>query len=434
MVAVYCDKRTSRLEYALDTVFRDFLKCGYRLFTDSSEFLEAEIPGIAYSQNNPGAALFIKASPLLFENNIRKQQPEILEWKGRKVLFPVKHKEALLPFDPLACIFYHITRYEEYLPHHVKDIHGRFKAENSILFRSGMLQEPIVDILMLEIKNRVIEKFPAYRFPEQEYSFQPTYDIDMAFAHLGKGFLRSIGGFAKLFLKLQPREIRGQVKTLLGLQKDPFDNFDLQKSLHFELGLKAVYFVNLGDYSRYDKNISHENRRLRSLLKETSEHAELGIHPSYYSDQDTNTLKTEIGRLEGITGKAVSKSRQHFLKLDFPETYRRLIDAGISEDYSMGYASQIGFRAGTSSPFYFYDLEKEEKTKLKVHPFAFMDTTFLDYLDVAPGVIPDLTKPLIEPARKLKIPLMAIWHNYALADDQDRFAAYEEILREAEGE
>lgn len=39
----------------------------------------------------------------------------------------------------------------------------------------------------------------------------------------------------------------------------------------------------------------------------------------------------------------------------------------------MGYGSINGFRASVSSPFYWYDLEKEETTPLLLHPFCFMD-------------------------------------------------------------
>ncbi|NJO89826.1 MAG: hypothetical protein HC831_13425 [Chloroflexia bacterium] len=53
---------------------------------------------------------------------------------------------------------------------------------------------------------------------------------------------------------------------------------------------------------------------------------------------------------------------------------------GITNDYSMGYSSHPGFRAGTCTPFYFFNLKTDEKTNLKITPFAVMDVGFIDYL------------------------------------------------------
>ena len=73
-------------------------------------------------------------------------------------------------------------------------------------------------------------------------------------------------------------------------------------------------------------------------------------------------MKKEKNRLEGITNMQTKRSRQHYLRFSLPETYQQLIDLEIEEDYSMGYASHVGFRASTCTPFYFYDLDFEIQT------------------------------------------------------------------------
>ena len=65
-----------------------------------------------------------------------------------------------------------------------------------------------------------------------------------------------------------------------------------------------------------------------------------------------------------------------------PETYRNLIEFDITDDYTMGYAAQPGFRASTCSSFNFYDLDREQETKLRVHPFCIMDASLRHYLNV----------------------------------------------------
>ena len=111
------------------------------------------------------------------------------------------------------------------------------------------------------------------------------------------------------------------------------------------------------------------------MIKHLADHAEIGIHPSYASNESFNILEIEKNRLENIIKKEVKLSRQHFLKLDIPKTYRNLLELSITDDYTMGYASHLGFRASICTPFYFYDLELESSTIMKVHPFSVMDAT-----------------------------------------------------------
>ena len=73
--------------------------------------------------------------------------------------------------------------------------------------------------------------------------------------------------------------------------------------------------------------------------------------------------------------KPIVLSRNHYLRFTIPHTYRRLIDAGITDDYSMAYGGVNGFRASYALPYRWYDLEKETVTNLVVHPFCFMEAT-----------------------------------------------------------
>jgi len=64
----------------------------------------------------------------------------------------------------------------------------------------------------------------------------------------------------------------------------------------------------------------------------------------------------------------ITQSRQHYIRFNLPEGYQRLIAAGITDDYSMGYGSVNGFRASVASSFYWYDLEKEVLSLIKHLP------------------------------------------------------------------
>jgi hypothetical protein len=89
-------------------------------------------------------------------------------------------------------------------------------------------------------------------------------------------------------------------------------------------------------------------------------------------------IALEKKRLEELAIRPVVKSRQHRNRLEIPGTYQHLIDVGIEEDYSMGYETHCGFRAGTCSPFYFYDLDYEIQTPLKIFPVAVNDRALME--------------------------------------------------------
>jgi hypothetical protein len=130
----------------------------------------------------------------------------------------------------------------------------------------------------------------------------------------------------------------------------------------------------------------------------------------------------------------VTKSRQHFLKLTLPETYRNLIDLDITDDYTMGFASQVGFRASICSPFNFYDLDMELETKLKIHPFAVMEGTLKYYMNVQPEDAMQKIKPLIDQAKAVNGNFISLWHNDTLSDQklwQGWRSVYEDMVKYA---
>ena len=86
----------------------------------------------------------------------------IQKWDDVPCFFKTGPKSAI-PYDIFAASFYLITRYEEYLPH-VKDIHGRYTAEQSLAFKYRFLEKPVVDIWAYKLLEALKEKFPDYEY------------------------------------------------------------------------------------------------------------------------------------------------------------------------------------------------------------------------------------------------------------------------------
>ena len=432
MILVYTHQVSARVQYVFRTIFVQFLSCEVRFTNQVEEFIAYDGVKISYSKNPLGSELFFRSHPLLFEKGISNQDLQVKSWNGHKVFFGQSENSAM-PFDVFAATFYLLSRYEEYLPH-IKDRFQRFPAKESVAYQNGFLRLPIIEYWVKDLVHIIQDKFPEFTPKPRSFKFVNTVDVDNAFCYLEKGFLRTSGAVVRALLNFDFNDIMQRFKVLLNKEKDPYDTFDYLLSLQKKYDFESIYFFLLADYGYNDKNISHTSKKFQSLVKSMSDYAKVGIHPSWASNAQPSKLLTEIKRLEHIVKREVIRSRQHFLRIDLPTTYRRLIDVGVTEDFSMGYASEVGFRAGTSLPFYFYDLDMEVETKLWVRPFAVMDGTLNEYMSLPVDDAQYLIKDLMDRVKEVDGIFMSLWHNETVSDNRhwkEWKQVYEFTLEEA---
>jgi hypothetical protein len=239
-----------------------------------------------------------------------------------------------LGYDLFAMVFYFTSRYEEYITT-VTDNHQRFKAENSISFQFNCLQKPFLNQAILDFSIRLNQLFPNLEFKKRNFNFLSTIDIDNAFAYSNKGFLRNFAGFTKDLAILKLSAVKNRLISILNEQKDPYNTFDIINQMSEETKTALHYFVLISDYSDYDKNPKFTNYNFQHLLKSLSEKFLIGLHPSYYSLSKLENIEIEKKRLHDITLKPIKSARCHFLRLNFPKTYRSFIKNGITDDYTM---------------------------------------------------------------------------------------------------
>lgn len=413
MILVYTHKVTPRVRYIFKHIFTRILLVPVDFTSKVEEFVAHNGPKMSYTRVPLGKEFFIKSQDLLFDQGVSDLEINIQKWEEVPCFFSAGAKSNI-PFDIFAASFYLISRYEEYLPH-VKDIHERFTAEQSLAFKFRFLEKPVVDIWALKLKEVLLERFPEYHFPDRKFDYISTIDVDNAYAYKHKSFVRSTGGFFNDLFRLNLKSFLDRFLVLTGLKKDPYNLFDTLLELSKVHKIKTIFFFLIADYTTFDTNVSASKSKFKLLIKHIVDYAVVGLHPSYFTMKNSLMLKKEKERLEKITNIPTQKSRQHFLRFSLPETYQNLIDLEIEEDYSMGYASHVGFRAGTSIPFYFYDLDFEIQTPLKVFPFALMDTTLNDYMGLTPkqsiGRISDLYKEV----KAVKGTFITLFHNESVS-------------------
>jgi hypothetical protein len=414
ILLVYSPVITPRVEYSFELIFKTILGVELIFTTDSKAFQQSELPRINYSRSNLSSGLYIHSHPLLFEKTITQQEIELVEYREMQLFFPTS-QDSFLPFDPFACAFYIVTRFEEYLSEST-DEHERFTDSENILVRHGLHQKPIIDMMAYWIAEEISNQFPRFKIHQRDFQFITSIDIDNAWAFKNKSPMVSFGAIMKAVFQGNGSELKQRLIVFLGLQKDPYDTYKYILETYKGLLQHIIFFILIGNRDQFDKNISHKNKRFRQLIAHLASVCELGIHPSYASNSKPWLFETEKDRLEDIIQKPVTKSRQHFLKLKFPQTYQQLLKLGISEDYTMGFASLAGFRAGTCTAFYFFDLSRNHSTKLLIQPFQVMDVTLKNYLQLEPEEALQLIGELMLEVKTVNGTFISLWHNESLKD------------------
>lgn len=427
MLVVFTQEITNRLQYIFRFLFEDVLRVPVMITDNLHEFKRSSFPKINYSLLPLDCPLKMHPHPILFQHHINFQSLEAVPFED-DVYFFESSADSFLPFDPFAASFYLISRYEEYLMREF-DEHKRYPSHHSILYRNNLLHKPVVNQWAYIVAEKISKIYADFEYQPPRFDFRSTIDIDNAWAYKNKSWLRTAGALAKGFLNGNRQRNEERLQVIRGEKKDPYDTYDYIRQLYGGRKELLHFFILLSKASKYDRNVSPENEQLQQLVRRLSEDFELGIHPSYRSTKNKRELRREIKTLEAITQRKVRSSRQHFLRLKLPATYRRLIKAGIHDDYTLGYANQVGFRAGTSSAFWFYDLKKDAPTRLRIHPFQFMDVAFKNHLKCSPDEAKEIIGEMMLEIRNYGGTFISLWHNESLSD-QGEWAGWRTVFEQ----
>ncbi len=414
MLLIYTPHITNRIKYIIQYVFEERLGIEYSITDDKQVYKSAATTlKIAYT-NEPcdDEGLYFYAFPLLFEKSIQQIQLNEKFVNTAAILF-AHDKNAALPFDAFAAIFYMLSRYEEYL-NDPRDKHGNYDYTNSILYKLNVLDTPLVEQWIEMLKDVITKKFTSVQLKDHKAKFGLSFDIDVAYAYKNRSAAILAAGFAKKILLLNFTEAKDQLLTLLNRKEDMYDTY--QYIFSSIKNIKPIFFFDMGSYGRFDKNPSYKNKKFRQLIQSISEKALVDIHPSYASNANNKLVAAEKSKLEQITGKPVTKSRQHYLKLKLPSTYNLLISNNIAEDFTMGYSGYYGFRAGTCNSFLFFDLVNDQRTQLRLYPFAYMEVTLNNYLTLTTDEAKKIISELIQTIKKYNGVFIPLWHNSTLCE------------------
>ncbi|MEH3113595.1 DUF7033 domain-containing protein [Pedobacter terrae] len=360
---IFSNILTPRIKYIFNFIFKDILKTEIEFTGNSQYFLQSENIKISYGDEPLGEELFFKSTPLLFSNKLENIKPKTVSFGEYQVPFPVDR--SALPFDVFAASFFMISRYEEYV--HQQNTEEAFKASKSYQHKWRLLNKPVIDEWALMVKSIIMKKYPNFKFQEKKFQHQPTIHFNML-THLPEGFLNRAKFIFSAVFKKENNYLNAKFDRLTGIGINNEQVLDQVEEMFTSKKSNALYFVGFPDvsmdYIRTDRISKTLNNQSLGLLR-----------PCASNNQKMTEIKEGLMKLKKVYPNLIKLTSQQLDVLKFPICYLNILNSGITADYSMGYENVTGFRAGTCTPFNWYDLQLEKVTPLVVNSYCLTDHT-----------------------------------------------------------
>lgn len=374
MLLIHTQKVTPRISYIFKHICLRILGIDVTFTSAIEEFIVHHGPKLSYGKKQMGNELFFQSHGLLEQQGIEDIDVTVKKWNNTYGFFSVSNTSSL-PYDIFAASFYMISRYEEYLPH-VKDEVGRFMASESLAYKEGFIQQPIVDIWAYLFKEKLLEAFPDMIFPEKKIIIHPVIEAAQTYAYKQKGFFRTVVGYVNSFFRGKFRSILTRTQVIIGFKRDPLDTFKWMVNKATRSNFDLTVFFMLGNALSFNESMNTHREKFKMLIKYVSDYKEVGLIFSFNSLSNYELLKSEKRRIQEITNRTLVSSMNSEFLVNLPDIYRHLVELEVKRDFTMVFRDTIGFRAGTCTPFLFYDLDYEIKTPLVIHPSVMTTLAF----------------------------------------------------------
>lgn len=326
------------------------------------------------------------------------------------------------PFDIITPSFAFLSRYEEFYAQK-SDAYGRFPYQDSLAQKYGLVEIPIVDEYAMILRRNLCACSPETFTPTpRKPKVVPTHDIDLLY-RFDTPFqaLKSIFGRDLLInrdLKMVWKSLKEYKAWKLDPSFDPYVEAVRQLSeREEELRLSPVFFVKAMEANQEDATYDVHDPILQHIIwNVTHRGGQIGLHGSYPSADDVSRLHQEKQNLSKLCDKVIRVSRQHYLRARFagnPNSLDLWRQAGITDDYTLGFAERCGFRCGTCHPYPLYDVRDDCVTDIIEHPLIVMDGTLFDYMKLSIEDARILTQKLKQRCFDVEGDFVILWHNHA---------------------
>jgi hypothetical protein len=331
---------------------------------------------------------------------------------GRPVIERVNGR-LVVQADIVAATYFLVTRYEEMVRPEVRDTHGRFPGRESLASRHGFLDRPVVDEYADLLRTWLGEAGLPVEPSPRRFAVCLTHDVDYVRKY---DRLRDIPRRADSVIEM----IRGAC-AWCGLAHDPYDVFEelfeRDGMVREKLGAercRVIYFFLAGGQTPCDGLYDIRGARARGVIGRVMRSgARVGLHTSYEAGLNAECIAPEAETLRSVAGTAVADNRYHFLGWRDPGHGHVLAKAGLTDDWTLGYADVAGFRLGVCRPIELFDPVRMEPLGLRGHPLTLMDVTLSrsEYMGLDEDEALAFCETIVRHTRKHRGELTLLWHN-----------------------
>ena len=368
MLLVYTHKITPRIRYIFKHIFENMLMINFDLTSKVEIFVAHSGPKFSYSNKPLGDEFFIKSHLLLFEQGVMPQKLKLDYWEELPIFFKT-NGEGNCPFDIFAASFFLLSRYEECMPY-LKTNSGYFDPSQSISMKFDFLELPIVDLWIAKFEKELASNFHEIDKKNDRKPLKKILlEVPLAFRYSNRSFLENLEDIFSSIWKLNFKHLIIQILVLIRLKNDPFDTFDYWEEWFERSSIKPKVFFLFSQSSSYQITTSIFNLRFRKIIKKTGDFFSLGLLTSAKAQIDPKKqMMREKNDFQKLTNRTIFDVRLSNGIVDLRKDYEMLSENEFKNDFSMGYLDRFGFRAGTATPFYFYDVSRELQLSLKLTP------------------------------------------------------------------
>ena len=309
------------------------------------------------------------------------------------------------------------------LPIEARDAVGRIPFDETVFQRQNLSPlKPQAGLLMAWMENtlrhgRSGEALPKAKspVPDIDHMVICSHDIDFYFTNRGGALHRFLKNLAiSITHYSSPSFFAANCRMILGLltQKRPGEYMIPLLDAMEERGLRSTLFAVANGGHRRDPEyvLSQIAPQLREAV---SRGFSVGVHASYSSVVEKNSLARETAVLKKMLGTKPAGNRQHWLRFDaHAKLIKAIEDADFCYDSSLGFSETCGFRNGANFAFPPYDFEKEKPCGFLEIPLVIMDGSLATSSRKLRRNPQELADSILAESRKLGWGGISIlWHN-----------------------